>query len=430
MIDKINSLIFYVFLFFLPWQTIFIFKEIQIANEKFQYGTIGIYFFEIVLLFWVLLNSFLLKKCDNKKLLFAVLLFAVYVTFSVFWAPNKILALSYLLPLILGIFSFLILQKKILNFKKFTFVFILSISLHGILGIYQFLNQSVYANKWLGISEHLAWQGGSSVLETSTERFLRAYGGMPHPNILGGFLIIAILLGIGAYLKTSFLEKYWKYFLLFIIPINFLALLTTFSRSALLALFFGLLVLFSYYIYSKKFIKIKNILFLSITLFTIGILFFYLFSNLLTNRINISSRLEKKSINERHLLIKESQKIITQKSILGTGLGNYTYTILKNKKEIPQEIWRIQPVHNIYLLIFAELGIIGFSLFLFIVIFIIYDFLESFSKQNTNRVIFSTITLSLLILSLFDHWLWTTHSGIIVFWILLGFSREKYIGDF
>jgi len=46
-------------------------------------------------------------------------------------------------------------------------------------------------------------------------------------------------------------------------------------------------------------------------------------------------------------------------------------------------------------------------------------------EQNTNRVIFSFIFISLLILSLFDHWLWTTSLGIIIFWMILGFSKEK-----
>lgn len=426
MFDKINALIFYLFLFVLPWQTIFILREIEVAGEKFQYGTIGIYFFEIILFFWILLNLFILKKFYHKKLLFSVLLFAIYASLSFLWASNKPIAFYFLTPLLLGSCSFLILQKKILKFKKFTFVFISSVFLQGLLGIYQFLNQIIHSNKWLGISEHLAWQGGASVIETSSERFLRAYGGMPHPNILGGFLVIAILLGVGAYLKAASDEKFWKYFLLVSSVINFFTLLATFSRSALLALFFGLFLLFIYYLYNKRLFQIKNILFLITTFSLISFLFFYSFSNLLASRLDASSRLEKKSIDERLVYIREAQKIIAHQPLLGTGIGNYTETVLKNKNA-PTEIWRIQPVHNIYLLIFAELGIVGFSLFLFIVLFVICDLLNSFVKENTNRVIFATITLSLLILSFFDHWLWTTHSGIIIFWLLLSFSREKTI---
>lgn len=426
MLDKFDQTIFYVFLFFLPWQTIFILRELTIDNEKFQYGTIGIYFFEIILFIWILLNISTLKNCHNKKILFSVLIFIIYIILSIFWSPDKLISLYFLVPLLLGGISFLILQKKMLSFKKFTFVFVFSIFLQGTIGVYQFLNQIIYPNKWLGISEHLAWKGGSSVIETSSERFLRAYGGMPHPNILGGFLAMTILLSIGAYLKANEKEKYWKYFLLICIILNFFSLLVTFSRSALFSLLLGLLLFLVYYLYNKRLNLIKNLLFIISIFFLISALFFSLFSELLINRLDVTSRLEKKSINERLLFIREAQEIISQKPILGTGVGNYTSFLLKNSPT-PKEVWQFQPVHNIYLLIFAELGIIGFSLFLFIIIFIICDFLESFIKENTNRVIFSIVTISLLFLSFFDHWLWTTHSGVIVFWLILSFSREKYV---
>jgi O-antigen ligase len=247
---------------------------------------------------------------------------------------------------------------------------------------------------------------------------------MTHPNILGGFLFIAILIGLGAYLKASSKERAWKYFLLINILISFSALLATFSRSAFLALIFGLFFIFAYYLYHRKKSQIRKLLSFMLVFAIIGSLFLFSFLDLTANRISANSRLEKKSINERLTFIQESRELILQKPLLGTGIGNYTSTLIKNKKST-EEIWHFQPVHNVYLLIFSELGAIGFSLFLFIIIFIIWDFLESFKKEDTNRVIFSVIVMSLLILSLFDHWVWTSHLGIIIFWILLSFSREK-----
>lgn len=427
MLDKLNQILFYTFVFILPWQTILILKEIKVNDEKFQYGTIGIYLFEIILLAWILINLLTLKKCSNKKILFSVLIFIAFSSLSILWSPNKLLSLYYLFPLILGGFLFLILQNKFLNFKNFTFVFISSVFFQGLIASYQFLTQSSFSNKWLGVTAHPAWQGGTSVIESSAGRFLRAYGGMPHPNILGGFLAISLLLGIGAYLKATADEKRWKYFLLVVILINFFSLLTTFSRSSFLTFSFGLIVIFAYNIYIKKNHLIKYaILFISV-FFIITTLLFGSYCELFNNRLQTNSRLEKISINERLIFIGQAKNLIATHPILGTGIGNYSFTLLKNNPKI-KEAWRIQPVHNAYLLVFAELGAIGFSLFLFIVIFIIYDFIESFRKEDSNRVIFSTIIISLLLLSLFDHWLWTNHSGLIVFWLLLSFSREKDIG--
>lgn len=423
MSEKLNYALFYIFLFFLPWQTVFIIREVTLSQEKFQYGTIGIYFFEIILFSWILLNIHIFKNYNHKKILFYILIFFIYSSLSIFWATDKLLSFYYLVAMLLGTSSFLILQKKLLNFKKFTFILIFSIFLQGVLGINQFLTQAIPANKWLGIAPHIAWQGGTSVIETPSERFLRAYGGMPHPNILGGFLIIAILLGIGAYMKTSSKEKTWKYFLLISIFVNFFSLIVTFSRSAMLSLILGILLFFIYYLYNKHLLSAKKLLFFTIVFATIGILFYSLFHGLFTNRLNATSRLEKKSVNERIAFLQEAKNIITQKPIFGTGMGNYTSFLIKNSTQ--KEVWRFQPVHNIYLLIFAELGVVGFSLFMFVIIFIVYDFFESFRKENTNRVIFSIIIISLLLLSFFDHWTWTNHSGIIISWILLNFSREK-----
>lgn len=427
MLHRINQGLFYIFVFLLPWQTILILKEVKINGEKFQYGTIGIYLFEIILLIWILANLLLLKKCTNKKILFSVLFFIAFSTSSILWSPNKLLSLYFLFPIFLGVFLFLILQNKLLNFKNFTLIFILSGLFQGILGSYQFLTQSALDNKWLGITYHAAWQGGASVIETSAGRFLRAYGGMSHPNILGGLLTIAVLLGIGAYLKTDKNEKGWRYFLLASIMINFFSLLMTFSRSSCIALFFGLILIFTYNLYIRKKNIIKYIILLLGIFFILISMLFSSFNELFTNRLKPHSRLENKSINERIFYMQQAKKIIATKPLLGTGIGNYTFTLLKENPKL-KEVWLLQPVHNVYLLIFAELGAIGFSLFLFIVIFIIFDFMESFKKEDSNRVIFSAVIISLLILSLFDHWLWTSHFGILVFWLLLSFSREKDIG--
>ncbi len=426
MLHKLNQGLFYFFVFLLPWQTIVILKEIEINNEKFQYGTLGFYLFEIILLSWIIINLSILKECSNKKILFSVLIFIIYSSLSVLWANNKLLSLYFLFPLFLGGLLFLILQKKLLNFKNFALTFISSITLQGLLGSYQFLTQSTFSNKWLGVSQHIAWQGGTSVIESSAGRFLRAYGGMPHPNILGGLLVIGLLLAIGAYLKTTYPEKRWRYFLLASILINFFSILTTFSRSAFLALFFGLLLLFAYNFYNNKKYQIKRLFLIISTLFILCIIFFNSFSELLSNRLEMTSRLEKKSISERAVFVKQAQKMILKHPIIGMGIGNYTSNLSKDNPRL-KEIWLLQPVHNIYLLIFAELGFIGFSLFLFIIVSIVFDFIESFKKEDTNRVIFSTITISLLVIAIFDHWLWTTHFGIITFWLLLSFSREKDI---
>ena len=424
MLTKFKENLFYLFIFILPWQTVFLFKEVFVDGVKFQYGTIGIYLSQIVLMIWIVFNYKKIFSCTEKKLIYILFFYIFWLFLSIFWSDNKLLSFYFFMINFSGVLLFLIIQGSALNFKKFSFSLILSATFGSILGLYQFFNQSVFANKWFGISEHFAWQGGVSVIEDASFRFLRAYGNMPHPNILGGFLAIIILLSLGAYFKAHKAEIRWKIFLVATLPINFLALLTTFSRSAALALFIGGILIVFYFLIIEKSKKKKDFMVIFYALIVLTFIFFTAYGNLISSRAWIDSRLETKSINDRKIYIQEAKKIIAKEPVLGIGLGNYTEKISKDKN-INWEIWRIQPVHNIYLLIFSEIGIIGFSTLMLFIVLNLMEVPKIIKEQNTNRVIFSFIFISLLILSLFDHWLWTTSLGIIIFWMILGFSKEK-----
>ena len=84
--------------------------------------------------------------------------------------------------------------------------------LQACLGIYQFFTQSSFACKWLGMASHNAQDLGVSVIETlSGERWLRAYGGLDHPNIFGGFLCFSILILISFFIIIQLFEYILKY---------------------------------------------------------------------------------------------------------------------------------------------------------------------------------------------------------------------------
>ena len=424
MLTKIKNLIFYAFVFSLPWQTVFLLREIIVDGEKFQYGTIGIYLFQIILLSWITPNIKKIFSCTEKRIIYFLAIYLFFIFSSIFWSGDKALSFYFFTCHLLGVILFLIIQSSALNFKKFTFSLILSMTLVSILGLYQFFYQSSFSSKWLGLSIHSPWQGGTSVIITDSGRFLRSYGSMPHPNILGGMLTIVILLSIGAYFKANKDELRWKMFLVFTLPINYLAIITTFSRSAIFSAAIGIFLISFYFILIEKSKKKKDLLVLFYALLILTLLFSTAFSDLISSRTSSSSRLEKKSINDRIIYLEDAKKIIAEKPLLGVGLGQYSNNVLL-KNKYSREIWNIQPAHNIYFIIFAEIGFLGFSVLLFFIVFNLLEVFKIIREKNTNRVIFSFIFLALLIISLFDHWLWTTPLGILVFWLILGFSKEK-----
>ncbi len=424
MLTKIKENIFYLFIFLLPWQTVFILREVFINNEKFQYGSVNIFIYQIILLLLIILNYKKIFKFKDKKIIFILGLFLLWLFLTIFQSSDKILSFYFFSLHLLGAFLFLIIQNLNINFKKLSFSIILSTTLSSILGLYQFFNQTAFSSKWLGLSDHLAWQGGSSVIATESFRFLRAYGSMPHPNILGGLLTIVLLLSLGAYIKASRSEIRWKIFLVATLPLNFLSLLTTFSRSAFLALIVGIILIVSYFLFKEKLPRKKDLWVIFYAIIILTALFFTAYADLFSSRTQNETRLEKKSLTDRKIYLQDARELIRQNYFLGTGPGNYTSTVLKNKKT-SRKIWEIQPVHNLYLLLFSEIGFWGFVFFFSLVAIILSEIYEKIKNQKSVAIIFSFLLTVLLFLGLFDHWLWSGAFGIILFWLILALSKKE-----
>lgn len=443
--QKLSTFLLYLFVFLLPWQTVFLLQEKIIAGEKFQYDTIGIYLFEIILFVWILtISNFSQIRCSllfqyfknflNHSILnISIFLFTLWSILSIIWAPDKSLAVSFSLKLILGITLFFIISQskkfRQINIKKIIVVFLISATIQGILGIWQFTEQKTFSNKWLGTTSHIIWQGGTSVLQNKSGRWLRAYGGLEHPNILAGYLLIALFFSFCLYLlsinKSVFYKKILFYFSITII---FFAFLITFSRTAYLAFSIGLFLFFIYIVSQKKKSLLRKLFFPFLTIILITIFFTTTYSNLLLSRVTSISRLEQKSINDRLLYISEAENQINQHPFIGVGLNNYTLSVY-NDDIYKKPGWQYQPVHNVFILILAELGLIGLVLFASIIIQLLWHisiiFKEPFQKKELPKIFFAIAFISLIIIFIFDHWLWTSDFGFFLFWLVAGFLMKR-----
>ena len=234
----------YLLVFLLPLQTRWIIKAGELNGGPLEYGTYSLYATDILLIIILLLffvreiaslpghrllamTEERLSRCNdrnppnppleggqirfpgnNRKTWWFVggLLLASAV--SVFFAIDRLLALYKLGWLILGIGLFWLITGSNYNRLKLIYIMLAGVFLQAVLGSWQFLTQSSFANKWLGIALHNAADLGTSVIEAVGadgvgERWLRAYGGLDHPNIFGGAMAIGILLLIGQMVKFS-----------------------------------------------------------------------------------------------------------------------------------------------------------------------------------------------------------------------------------
>lgn len=420
---KIVEYLTYVFVFVLPWQT----KLILRAGET-NYTEISLYVSYIFLLVISILFLWfrLREKSDNKinlPVLYSLASLTFFLVISIFFAPDKILAFYHFFVFLAAISLFFIIklgteprnyQEIVINKTSLIYSFLGSILLQSILAIYQFLTQSAFACKYLGLASHNPTTLGTSVIETVNGRWLRAYGGFDHPNILGGVLAISLILAAYLLAKKKIMNKTKQtlssVFLFIFYFISLYALFFTFSRAAWLSLLIGLVALLVAFIRKKdKWIIGRLIALLFFSLILLGVIAVP-FRELIFARVEMSARLEQKSLQERRLYNQESKQIIANNFITGVGIGNYqaaSSLIDENKKPA----WEYQPVHNVFLLLFSQSGFFSLLSFLIFLVFLI--------KSNSREKFAWAIFLALLVLMILDHWSLSLPFGVLFLFLNL-----------
>lgn len=414
----------YLFVFILPWQI-----KLILRPAETNYSEISLYISHILLL--LILGLFLffrLKETECKyncrSIVYSLTALEIFVLVSVFFAPDKILAFYHYFIFLLAFSLFFIVrlgtepqnyQETLFDKVKLIYVFLGSILFQASLGIYQFLTQSSFASKYLGLAIHNPDTLGTAVIETVDGRWLRAYGGMDHPNILGGVLAISLILAAYLLAKQKLLvtkkQVAGSVFLFVFYFIALYALFFTFSRTAWLAYALGLLTLLITFIINKdKWIigRFVALLFFSALLLMIAAA---PFQDLLLVRLDAKGRLEQKSLNERAAYITESESLIHQNFLTGVGIGNYS-VVTSQKDNYQKSAWDYQPVHNSFLLLCVENGVFSFISFLVFLFFLV---------KNGRRETYSVaLFISFLVLMFLDHWLISLPFGLIFLFLFLG----------
>ena len=432
--------------FLLPFQTVYFLREPLIGGEKWQCGTIGIYATDILILVSLLLVW--LHERNQKKLdsdishpslpkahdpasaglrlpsnrgagkvrlsnILIVLAF-LWAGLSIFWAADAWLAGYMAVKLFLAGGVFVLIREMVRDGgrKWIVWTVIASTLLQAIIGIGQFVTQETFSSTLLGISTHESWAAGTSVLKNESGRWLRAYGTLPHPNMYGLFLAVGLFLAMKRLFRAPFdTGKYTNSILLVSIPILLLGLLLSFSRLAWMGFVLGLLVLVGYQIWrgvrSERSFLQAPILILVLS----GVIFIGLLHETVFPRFDDTTIAREGSITDRKTSFDEGWGMIREHPWLGVGAGNYTKNLIDNHPDRP--VWDIQPAHSVSLIILAELGIIGFLL----IVFLIASSFKYFSND-----LFISISLVLLPSLLLDHFLWTSHFGIVFLAYLLGYA--------
>ena len=217
--------------------------------------------------------------------------------------------------------------------------------------------------------------------ERAGEMYWRKGGTFIHPNQCGMYHMIMMPLALRMAMGAV-IQKNWKKFSLygFIFALGMLGIFSTFNRGSWLGLSFGIIVMFGYNLFRSKSKKLKRVLLgMSVVGAVVLVVFFAKYGDTLTERLFRSDVEGIKS--GRYELQDASYNIIKANPIFGVAPWNYQF-----------HMTTVIFVHNLYLLITAENGIIGL---LFFIWFLAMYFREVLRGMKSKFVFISNISYGL-----------------------------------
>lgn len=412
--DKISKFFFYLLLLFLPtqfgkhfWPSFSFIKGLRL-----DYLSPTIYFTDLIIVL-IFVFSFkriikFLKKL-NLQTKFLIFVFFISIILGIINSKNPQVGWYGTIKLIeyffLAIYTSI--NIKILKKEIIFMLFLSGIIFESFLAIIQYMGAGSINGVLYFLGERTFNSQTPNIANASIngQLILRPYGTFSHPNVLAGYLIIVMLFLLLFFQKIKF-EK-----LLLSIGIIFgtVALLLTFSRSAIFLWIIYLLIMFGFSIF-KKYKKgvFKSVGFIAL----LTILVIFIFQNSLLAQRFSETRLADESVVQRNELISQSSNMFINNPVLGIGINNFFDNITY---PIKSKVLFIQPVHNIFLLTLAQTGMIGF-------LFLIYLFYKSFINLlscSKNKKYLLMIIFAIIFLGMFDHYFLTLQQGQILLSIAL-----------
>lgn len=423
---KISHWLLYASLFLLPWQTHLILRAGSLNGSDWQYGLMALYGIDILFILSFVASLFApnIERFGFKKITYRYLLcgFFIFLAAAIPASLSPALSAYRSAGLLVAVLFLYALAQSTAPFRRLALAFVSGASLSALLGIWQFVSQTAIASTILGLAAHDSGELGASVIEAVApdgvvERWLRAYGSLDHPNMLGGFLALALILASYLWLSRDGLRKRAELIIIIFSTICLSGgLIVSFSRGAWLAALAGLLVIAVAYLLRPDRKLAEFAAWAGCLIIIVG-LFASQYSYLFTPRLSGDSRLEQLSTTERLDGARASLPLIKQDPFFGSGLGTYTLALSK-QSHLKRDAWFFQPVHDTYLLVIAELGFVGAILLFLTIIFFLIHLLRW--RGNNGASLLIALPLGALIIASLDHWLFSLHFGPVCAAALLG----------
>jgi hypothetical protein len=307
----------------------------------------------------------------------------------------------------LFVLLYFLIVNRVASVRAIMITFVGSMCLQSLLASYQFLTQSSVGFHFFG--EPFITEDGVHLarMQFLGRDWVRGYGTLSHPNVLGGFLSLSMI-------ATFFLTIKRKGLKPTLLALQFAGLMFSFSRSALVSLIVALILMVMLFRKDSKMPSKKIIN--GVVALLIAELGFVLWMRL--SDLSQSSSLRVEGLMQA-LQVFDSNP-------MGVGFRSYTLAIdqVTNTAIMP---WEYQPVHNIFMLLLTELGIFGLLLgtwFFMFSILKLYERRKSFltSQRLKKKRLLLCAMFVIAIIGLFDHYWLSLNQGLAVMTLFFGLA--------
>jgi O-antigen ligase len=208
-----------------------------------------------------------------------------------------------------------------------------------------------------------------------------------------------------------------------LLPLLAAGLLFSFSRTAFVAGIAGMcwLALSAFATPAAPGVRralIPSAIITAVTLIIVGTVY----AEPLSVRAMAVGRLEERSISDRFIQVSDALRLFSDHPLFGTGLDRMPYRV-RAEVDSGRDWWRYDYVHDVPLLAAVETGIFGFLAWIACVALGLraaWRRLRHRTRDLTGTTAFAACFIALVVAGLFDHFLWTSWFGQLMFWIILG----------
>lgn len=335
----------------------------------------------IVLLIWIIARKKQWRiRRPNLWLFFIFLTYAIYTLINPYNMARRqtLVEVSYLL-----------------SFAVFIYLFANSFSVKSVVrGIYMGLAVTVILHFILAICYPVL--GMESVVKlfdneaaTRSEERVGAVGTMGHPNVLGTYVSYYF-----TFFAACFFTAYKRRESALFAAMAFIVIILSASRSALMASVVALVGIVVFYVYRRyKLLSFQSIL---KGIIPLGIFIAILLTGPLSFLFSDVEDLDEMTTS-RLMHYYCGYEIFQDHPLVGVGMNSHLVYLVENSSAVmleqvfdaadiwqPEEFMFTNPIHNIWIILIVELGLIGFLPILVFVIWYIATFKRR-TQQSQNR---------------------------------------------